>query len=145
MSDEIFTDYIEDIPDAMEKAEILPDGVTLSRPEEDFRISFAVTGALEIMGEATKRLPMSLCDRYPDIPWKAMAGIRDRIIHGYDRIDYDIIWNAVKHEFPQIRPMTEQVLKDHEEEWPGCPIFGFRTAQRSEEGTGRIPTVVCRV
>ncbi len=116
MNDDIFTDYIEDILDAMEKAEILPDGVTLSQLEEDFRINFAVTRALEIMGEATKRLPMSLRDRYPDIPWKAMAGIRDRIIHAYDRIDYDIIWNAVRHEFPQIRPMIEQVLKDHEEE-----------------------------
>lgn len=67
MSNE-FLDYVEDILDAMHKAEILLQGVTYERFETDFRTDFAVVRALEIIGEATKRLPMALRERYPDIP-----------------------------------------------------------------------------
>jgi uncharacterized protein with HEPN domain len=68
MSD-TFLDYIEDILDAMEKAGVLVEDVDYKSFEEDFRINFAVVRALEIIGEATKRLPIDVRERYPDIPW----------------------------------------------------------------------------
>jgi uncharacterized protein with HEPN domain len=86
-----YLDYIEDILDAMEKAEILVEEVNYKSFEEDFRINFAVVRALEIIGEATKRLPIDVRARYPDIPWRGMAGMRDRIAHGYDRVDLQIV------------------------------------------------------
>jgi uncharacterized protein with HEPN domain len=58
-----FLDFVEDILDAMEKAEILLEDVPYDRFEEDFRINFAVVRALEIIGEATKRLPGNLSPR----------------------------------------------------------------------------------
>ncbi len=67
MSD-AFLDYVEDILDAMKKAELLLEEVTYAEFEEDFRINFAVVRALEIVGEATKRIPSSVRDTYPDIP-----------------------------------------------------------------------------
>ncbi len=94
-----FLDYVEDILDAMEKAEIMLEEVTFEEFADDFRINFVVIRALEIVGEATKRLPMSLRDAYPTIPWKQMAGMRDRIIHGYDAIDYEIVWERSKRKF----------------------------------------------
>lgn len=90
MSNE-FLDYVEDILDAMGKAEILLQDVTFEQFEADFRINFAVVRALEIIGEATKRLPMSLREEYPDIPWRNMAGMRDRISHSYDTVDLEIV------------------------------------------------------
>jgi uncharacterized protein with HEPN domain len=113
MSNE-FLDYVEDIEDAMEKAEILLRGVTYDQFESDFRINFAVVRALEIVGEATKRLPMTLRDQYPNIPWKQMAGMRDRIIHGYDTVDLEIVWDVVKQDIPKIKPQIQQVLRDYE-------------------------------
>jgi uncharacterized protein with HEPN domain len=113
MSDE-FLDYVEDIADAMEKAEILLKGVTYDQFESDFRINFAVVRALEIVGEATKRLPMTLRAKYPSIPWKQMAGMRDRIIHGYDTVDLEIVWDVVRQDIPKIKPRIEQILKDYE-------------------------------
>ena len=113
MSNE-FLDYIEDILDAMGKAEILLEGVTYDQFESDFRINFAVVRALEIVGEATKRLPMSLRDQYPSIPWKGMAGMRDRIIHGYDNVDFEIVWDVVKRDIPEIKPQIRQILANFE-------------------------------
>lgn len=109
-----FLDYVEDILEAMDKAEILVEDVTYEQFQEDFRINFAVVRALEIVGEATKRLPLSLRDQYPDIPWKRMAGMRDRIIHGYDTVDLEVVWDAVKLEIPQVKPLLQQILADYE-------------------------------
>ena len=110
-----FLDYIDDILDAMDKAEILLTDVTYDQFAGDFRIHYAVVRALEIIGEATKRLPSSLRDEYPTIPWRGMAGMRDRIIHGYDMVDYEIVWNTVKEVIPRIRPLLQQIPVDYSE------------------------------
>jgi uncharacterized protein with HEPN domain len=114
MSNE-FLDWIKEILDAMEKAVVLLDGVTFDRFEADFRINFAVVRALEIIGEATKRLPEQVRQRYPDMPWRGMAGMRDRIIHGYDTVDHQIVWDVVKRDIPQIEPRMRQILSDYED------------------------------
>ena len=113
MSNE-FLDFVEDILDAMSKAENLLKGVSFSQFETDYRVNFAVVRALEIIGEAAKRLPEDLRQRYPDIPWKGMAGMRDRIIHGYDDVDLQIVWDVVKRDIPQIKPKIERILIDYE-------------------------------
>ena len=110
-----FLDFVDDILDAMDKAEILLTDVTYDQFAGDFRIHYAVVRALEIIGEATKRLPSSLRDEYPKIPWGGMAGMRDRIIHGYDTVDYEIIWNTVKEVIPRVQPLLQQILVDYGE------------------------------
>ena len=108
-----FLDFVEDILDAMDKAEILVEGFAYEEFEIDFRTNFAVVRALEIIGEAAKRLPMSLREQYPAIPWRGMAGMRDRIIHGYDTVDLQIVWDVVKQDIPKIKPLIQQILADH--------------------------------
>jgi uncharacterized protein with HEPN domain len=113
MSDE-FLDYVEDMLDAMDKAELLLEGVTYEQFEADFRINFAVVRALEIVGEAAKRLPAALRQQYPAVPWKVMAGMRDRIVHGYDVVDLQIVWDVVKRDIPQVKPQIRNILADYE-------------------------------
>jgi uncharacterized protein with HEPN domain len=108
-----FLDYIEDILDAMEKAETMLSDVDFDEFEEDYQLNFAVVRALEIVGEATKRLPESLRDQYSEIPWKDMAGMRDRIIHGYDAINLRVVWETVKGRIPEIKPNIQQILDDY--------------------------------
>lgn len=108
-----FLDYIEDILDAMDKAEILLHDATFDQFADDFRINFAVVRTLEIIGEATKRLPLSLREEYPGIPWRGMAGLRDRIVHEYDTVDLEILWVVVKDEIPRLRPKLQQVKDDY--------------------------------
>jgi uncharacterized protein with HEPN domain len=114
MSNE-FLDYIEDIIEAMDKAEIAIAGVDYDRFAADFMINFVVVRALEIVGEAAKRLPMSLRNQYPHIPWREMAGMRDRIIHGYDTVDLEVVWEVVTEDIPQVKPQLRQILADYGE------------------------------
>lgn len=109
-----FLDYVEDILDAMDKAEILVQGVAFEQFQADFRINFAVVRALEIIGEATKLLPAALRDRYPEVPWKEMAGMRDRLIHGYGDVNLRIVWDTVTQRIPMVRPQLQQILADYE-------------------------------
>ncbi len=109
-----YLDYVEDILDEMKKAEILLEDVTYEQFEADFRINYALVRTLEIIGEAAKRLPDSVRQRYPDIPWRGMAGMRDRVIHGYDRVDLQVVWDVVKQDIPRIKPQIEQILVDYQ-------------------------------
>lgn len=59
---------------------------------------------------------MELRQEYPDIPWKNMAGMRDRIIHGYDTVDLQIVWDVVKRDIPRIKPLIRQILADYQEQ-----------------------------
>jgi uncharacterized protein with HEPN domain len=115
MSNE-FLDFVEDILDAMDNAEMFLHDVSYDQFEDDLRTNFAVVRALEIIGEATKRLPMELRQEYPDIPWKNMAGMRDRIIHGYDTVDLQIVWDVVKVDIPQLKPQIQQIRTDYEDQ-----------------------------
>ncbi len=111
-----FFDYVEDILDAMEKAETILQDVDYKTFEEDFIINFAVVRALEIVGEAAKRLPMTFRDQHPEVPWKSMAGMRDRIIHGYDKVNLQVVWDAVKYEIPRVKPLIQQILANYDQD-----------------------------
>jgi uncharacterized protein with HEPN domain len=64
----------------------------------------AVTRSLEIIGEAAKNIPDTIRNKRPDIPWKFMAGLRDKVIHGYFAINYEIVWDVVQHKLPELEP-----------------------------------------
>ncbi|HVF69221.1 MAG TPA: DUF86 domain-containing protein [Xanthomonadales bacterium] len=68
---------------------------------------------LEIIGEATKNLPTEFREKYPDIPWKQMAGMRDKISHQYFDIDYNIVWDTVKNMLPPLKKQIEEILRTH--------------------------------
>ena len=114
MSNE-FLDYLEDILDAMDKAEIIVKDTSYEQFENDFRTNFAAVRALEIIGEATKRLPQEITNKYSEIPWKGMAGMRDRIIHGYDNVDKQIVWDVIKKDIPVLKPRIQSILNSYRE------------------------------
>ncbi len=70
----------------------------------------AIIRRLEIIGEAVKNLPSSYKTKYPDVPWKQMAGMRDILIHEYFDVDLFLTWKVVKHEIPLIKKRLSEIL-----------------------------------
>jgi uncharacterized protein with HEPN domain len=75
-----------------------------TRPDLDTdRIfSLAMTRLLEIVGEAAAHVSVVARDQYPQIPWSEIAGLRNRLIHGYDAVDFDILWDTVENDLPAL-------------------------------------------
>jgi len=104
-------DFIGDIQEAMELSVLYTKGLTFRKFLEDRKTQDAVVRNLEVMGEATKNLSSSFKAKYPDVPWKTLAGLRDKLIHFYFGIDYKIVWSVVKKELPKLRKQINEILK----------------------------------
>ncbi len=78
----------------------------------DWQKRAAFERVMEVLGEAVKRLPPDLTARYPAVDWRGIAGMRDRVSHGYDAIDYGLLWQAVETRVPGLLITVEQMLKD---------------------------------
>ena len=74
-------------------------------------LSKAVVRSLEIIGEASKKLPDEFRSNYPQIHWDDMAGMRDVLIHDYFGIDYDVVWNTVKHDIPDLHHELQRIIE----------------------------------
>jgi uncharacterized protein with HEPN domain len=107
----LYRDYVLDILDAIRKAEKFADGMTLEDFKQDEKTIFAVVRALEVVGEATKFIPRTVRNKYRDVPWKAMAGMRDKLIHEYFGVNIRIVWNTLKKDLPKIVPVLEEILQ----------------------------------
>ena len=107
-------DFIEDIIDAIRKAESFIKDVDYNKFTKDDKTIFAVVRALEIVGEAVKNIPNEARKKYPEIPWKDIAGMRDKLIHSYFGVNLERVWKAVKEEIPPLKPLFEKMLKDLE-------------------------------
>ena len=102
--------FIKDIILAMKSIEEFVEGLSLDEVKEDDKTSSAVIRKFEIIGEATRHVPDNLKENYPDIPWKKMGGMRDRLIHAYFGVDYRLVWEAIKIDIPKLKPRLEEVL-----------------------------------
>lgn len=101
--------YLKDILTAIQKIDEFIEGMNFEQFLEDDKTSSAVIRKLEIIGEAVKQLPPEIRERYSEIPWAAMAKSRDKIIHFYHGIDYEIIWQIIKEDLPRVKEKLQQI------------------------------------
>lgn len=85
-------------------------GVTEEEFLRDKFVRSAIIRQLEIVGEATKRLSGTFREVHPGVPWKDMAGLRDRLIHAYDDLDLERVWDAAVNVLPGVRAYLERLL-----------------------------------
>ena len=79
----------------------------------DKTLQKAFVRSIEIIGEATKKLPDEFKQQYPRIEWKAIAGMRDKLIHDYFGVDYDLVWDVVINKVPTLHEETKKIIKEN--------------------------------
>lgn len=97
----------------MESIELIEDyskNLTGENFKKDQALQDAIIRRLEIIGEATKNIPLSFRIEHANVPWKQMAGIRDILIHEYFDIDLDLTWQVVKRELPSLKAKLQILL-----------------------------------
>ncbi len=107
-----FRDYLLDIAESIDDVSAFTDGMDYGDFVADRKTVNAVIRSLEIIGEAAKRVPQKLRTRYPDIPWKYMAGMRDKLIHAYHGVDLEIVWMVVIDELPPLRSKVQRMVAE---------------------------------
>jgi len=107
-----FRDYLSDIFDTIEKIEGFTQDIYFEAFAEDEMRVFAVVRALEIIGEAAKNVPMDLKENYPSVPWKEMAGTRDKLIHFYFGVNLNVVWKTIVKDLPPLKEQIAEILRD---------------------------------
>jgi len=92
------------------EATALMRGKTRADLDDDHALGLATLRCLEIIGEAATHIPDSIRQQYPQIPWLQIIGTRNRLIHGYDLVDYDIIWSTVTEDLPSLIAELEKIV-----------------------------------
>lgn len=104
--------YLKDIIQAIEAIEKFVEGISLKEFKNDDKTSSAVVRKFEIIGEAAKKIPENARKKYPQVPWKEMSGMRDKLIHFYAGVNFDLVWQTIQNQLPSTKSIITQILKE---------------------------------
>jgi uncharacterized protein with HEPN domain len=101
--------YLTDVLAAIESIERFIEGMSFEDFQQDDKTASAVIRKFEIIGEASRNISDNVKQRHPEVPWREMAGMRDRLIHGYFGVDYNLVWSTIKNRLPIARQMIQKI------------------------------------
>ena len=104
--------FLTDMMDSIVKIETWLKNVTFEKFSSDSLLQDAIVRNLEIIGEAAKNIPEEMRTRYPDIPWKRVAGFRNIAIHDYFGVDLSLVWKILTEGIVTIKPSLQKILKE---------------------------------
>ena len=106
-----YTLYLKDIVAAVESIEAFVEGMDLKAFQADDKTASAVIRKFEIIGEVARQIPEGMRQDYPEVPWKEMAGMRDRLIHFYFGVNYRLVWRTIQEDLPQLKRQIQRILQ----------------------------------
>ena len=116
MSERSNLHFLGDCKEAILRIGAYTDSLTYNDFSNDTKTQDAVVRNLEILGEAVKNISKELKQKYPQVHWKDLAGLRDKLIHHYFGVNLDIVWNVLRQELPSVLLELENILKAEEAE-----------------------------
>ncbi|MDO9537831.1 MAG: DUF86 domain-containing protein [Thermoplasmata archaeon] len=106
--------YLRHIMDAINRVEKYTRGILYQNFMENDIVQAAVIREFEIIGEAAKRISEDIRTKYPAIPWRNMAGMRDKLVHDYMGVDMDAVWNTVEKDIPNLKKTIKIAIEMEE-------------------------------
>ena len=107
-------DYLNDILEMISASKEFTRNLTQAEFKRDKKTVFAVIRCLEVIGEASKQIPLQIRKDYEHIPWEDIASMRNKLIHEYFGADMDIVWNTVQEDLKQLKNVIRKILKEVE-------------------------------
>ncbi|MEA3221872.1 MAG: DUF86 domain-containing protein [Thermodesulfobacteriota bacterium] len=101
---------LQDILESCSFIEAFVKGMNFDGFAQDEKTSSAVIRKIESLGEASKNIPEFIREKYTHVPWKDIAGMRDRLIHGYFGVDYILVWETIKRDIPEVKTQIAGIL-----------------------------------
>ena len=106
-------DYLNDILDSIISIKEFLIGIDYDSFYKDKKTQYAVIRALEIIGEASKKVPMEVRKIYTDIPWRSISGMRDKLIHDYFGVDIEVVWNTANAKILSLEDEIRKIISDY--------------------------------
>lgn len=109
-----YRDYLHDMLKYTTDAEQFISGMSYEQFEETRQTQHAVLYAIIIIGEAANKIPTSIRERYPEVPWRTIIDTRNRLVHGYEDIVLPLVWNVIKDHIPPLKVQIAAILTELE-------------------------------
>jgi uncharacterized protein with HEPN domain len=110
MRDRDITDYLQDILDSIDEIRDFTEGMSFEDFATDKKTINAVLRSIEVMGEASRRIPEEIRSRYEQVPWRKMTGMRDKLIHEYHGVDIDTVWQTLREDIPPLKDKIQEII-----------------------------------